>query len=140
MIAISYFVIGIAFFGLVYAFPFQYRAILKRALLVIKTAGLKSKQAQKELERRKKKEPVSPEQIELNEVEIKAEQKNYSEKLDKDIEQKTIEYQQSSDKATRALFGLIIAWPLMLFVVSLAFFMESIYLTESDIKEIEAQL
>lgn len=135
-----YFGLGMLFFALVYAFPLQYRSMLKRSLLIIKTAGLKSKQVQMELERKKKKLPQTPGQEIMDSKEIETMQQEYSHKLDTDIERKTGEYQESSKKATRALFGLIVAWPLLAFVLGLSLVMESVYLTEEEVKQVEEQI
>lgn len=137
-ISISYFGLGMFLFLLVYAFPGQYRALLKRSLLIIKTAGLKSKQAQAKIERERKKLPQEDSSLNLEEIET--EQKAYSQKLDEDIAKKTVEYQESSEKATRALFGLIVAWPLLMFILTLSVIMESVYLTEAEVAQVENQI
>ena len=141
LIPIYYLSIGGIFFALVYFFNDQYRYTLKKSLLIIKTAGQKTQQAQKVMQQEYREKYQLQEKIEeVKKEEIKEIQEQYSQEFDSNIEQQTQEFQNNPQKVSRALFGLFIAWPLITFLFGIAALLSSIYLTEQELIDLENQL
>lgn len=140
LIPIYYLIIGGVFFALVFLFPEDYRRMMKKALMVIKVAGVKSKQAQTSMRKEYEEKYGLKKREEIEAAEIKVEGETYAKEIDADAEKTYEEIKDNPNKASRTLFGLFVGWPLIVFITGMAAVLSSVYLTEQELLDIEAQV